>query len=71
MSEVVLGLVIGALLAFHAYQANQWAKERRSLLHRVIAKNTGEMLVLDREMPKAPRLVEPAYPDGYENQSGL
>lgn len=71
MSDVVLGLVIGALLAFHAYQANQWAKERRSLLHRVIAKNTGEMLVLDRETPKAPRPAEPAYPEGFESQVGL
>lgn len=56
VANVVIGLTLVASMSSHRDESDRWAKERRELLNRVIARHTGEVLALDRDQaPKADR----------------
>ena len=48
MGEAILGVIVLALLAFHARQARTWAEERRYLINLDKTANPAEFTVLQR-----------------------
>lgn len=46
---VVLGCVIVSQSVLHRWDRQEWARERRALIDRAIARHSGEVIGLDRQ----------------------
>ena len=52
---VVLAGVLVLILRAQGSERREWVMERRSLIDRVIAQHTGEVIALDRNSTRGPR----------------
>ena len=72
-ATVILGVVLLAVLIFHAWSARQWAAERTTLVTELtnvaMARSSTELRVLRADPP--PRLDYEQLPEGFYGQVGL
>ena len=72
MAEIMLGVVVVALLAERAWTQRTHVRYQQRLLNIIEAKNTAELVVLNRidEQPPAPK-AEPEPPRRLQHPVGL
>lgn len=70
MAEAVLGGVLVAFVAYHAWQGREWAKERQHLTHLATAKTPGEVVMMDRSIERRSR-PEPKGDDFDPGYNGV
>ncbi len=72
MPEVILGLVIVALLVERYFSNRAQAAERIRLTNALVARTPGDLVALNRDVPRGtvPREPRPTL-DGFEGQAGL
>lgn len=56
---IALSVALVAVLVLHGRERLEWAKERRSLVDRAIARHTAEVVALEREARKSDQPEQP------------